>query len=166
MKNKVYLGLGSNVGKRLSQLKKAAASLNRLPGTRLKKVSSVYETSPVGPRQRDYLNAVAQVETSLDPVRLLMQLQNLEKKLGRKNRGRWGPREIDLDMLFYGKRRMTGKTLSVPHPRWRDRKFVLEPLAQLSPRLRDPKSGRTVAHWRRKLTDRAQRIRLYKSSLL
>lgn len=166
LKTPVYLGLGSNVGRRAERLRRAVARLGRLPGTRLGRVSPVYESSPVGPRQRWFLNAVARIETTLDPLRLLLHLKGIERDLGRRRRRRWGPREIDVDILFYGRRRRKGRRLELPHPRWRERKFVLWPLADIAPRFRDPADGRTVAALRRKLTDPDQRIRLYKSGLL
>jgi 2-amino-4-hydroxy-6-hydroxymethyldihydropteridine diphosphokinase len=123
----------------------------------------VYETSPVGPRQRWFLNAVAELRTALPPTELLSRLKALERRLGRKRRSRrWGPREIDLDLLFYGRRRLRGRGLVVPHARLRERKFVLRPLADLAPAFRDPVTGLTVRTLLRRLTDPAQTVRLYR----
>lgn len=165
-RERVFIGLGSNVGNRLAHLQKAVEALNRLPGTRVLGKSPVYETAPVGPRQRDFLNAVAELRSDLTPDLLLDALKKIEKKGGRRKRRRWGPREIDLDLLHFGRRRCRSAALTLPHPRWRERRFVLAPLAALAPRWKDPQSGQTAAALNRKLTDPSQRIRLYKTSFL
>lgn len=158
--------MGSNVRPRRSRLRGAARALARLPGTRVVRASSVYETSPVGPAQADYLNAVVEIATGLPPVDLLRELKLLERALGRRPRGRWRPREIDLDVLFYGRRRVHAPGLAVPHPHWRERRFVLEPLAEIAPRFRDPVTGQTVARARAKLTAPDQRIKLASPAIL
>jgi 2-amino-4-hydroxy-6-hydroxymethyldihydropteridine diphosphokinase len=93
----------------------------------------------------------------------LRRLKALEKTLGRKKRRRMGPREIDLDLLLYGSRRFKSRSLALPHPRMFQRKFVLKPLADLAPGLRDPLSGKTMARLLRELTDPSQSIRLYRN---
>jgi 2-amino-4-hydroxy-6-hydroxymethyldihydropteridine diphosphokinase len=163
---RVFLGLGSNVGPRRSRLRRAARALADLPGTRVVRASSIYETSPVGPAQADYLNAVVEIATALAPMELLRALKKLERDLGRRPRGRWRPREIDLDILFYGRRRVRAPGLVVPHPRWRERRFVLDPLAEIAPRFRDPLRGGTVARARAKLTAPDQRIKLGSPAIL
>lgn len=165
-RERVFIGLGSNVGNRLAHLRKAVEALNRLPGIRVVGKSPVYETAPVGPRQRDFLNAVAELRSDLAPGVLLASLKGIEKKMGRRVRRRWGPREIDLDLLHFGRRRRRSAALALPHPRWRERRFVLAPLAALAPRWKDPETGQTAAALSRKLTDPGQRIRLYKPSFL
>ncbi|MGQ0645762.1 MAG: 2-amino-4-hydroxy-6-hydroxymethyldihydropteridine diphosphokinase, partial [Elusimicrobiota bacterium] len=155
----VFIGIGSNVGRRMDFLRRAAAALARLPRTRLARVSAVYETAALGPRQKDFLNAAAEIRTGLAPAALLRELKKAERLLGRRRRRRWGPREIDLDILLYGRRRFASPSLRIPHPRWRERRFVLTPLADLAPGLRDPDSGKTV---RRLLGEKAvagQRVR-------
>lgn len=161
-RGRVFVGLGSNVPPRLLRLRRAVRALAGLPNTRVLRRSSVYVTSPVGPRQANFLNAVVELETALDPRVLLDQLKSTERSLGRLPRGRWRPREIDLDLLFYGKDRTRARRLTLPHPRWRERKFVLDPLAEIAPRFRDPATGRTVQFYRRKLTAPDQRIRLHR----
>jgi len=134
-----YIGLGSNLGDREAFLKRA---LRRL---RPRRVSRIIETEPWGRRdQPRFLNAVAEIETSLEPEALLEHLQLLERELGRVRAGRWGPRTIDLDLLLYDDRRIRTRTLNVPHPRLARRRFVLEGLAELCPERRVPGLGKTV----------------------
>ena len=165
-RERVFLGVGSNVGRRGDRLRRAARAIAALPGTRVRRASSIYETSPVGPRQADYLNAVLEIATNLPPGELLRALKSLERALGRRPRGRWRPREIDIDILFYGCRRVRAPGLTVPHPRWGERRFVLDPLAEIAPRFRDPATGRTVTAVRAKLTAPDQRIKLVSSVIL
>lgn len=161
---RVFVGLGSNVGNRMGYVRLALRNLSRLEHTRLVRVSPIYETSPVGPRQRTFLNAVAELRSALSPEDLLARLQEIERVLGRRRRRLWGPREIDLDLLIFGRHRRNG-ALRLPHPRWKERKFVLWPLSDLAPRFRDPLSGRSVTHFRAKLTDPSQTIKLYRTGL-
>ena len=106
----------------------------------------MYETRPVGgpAGQGDYLNAVLRAETTLDPVRLLGLLKAIEDRMGRTDTGRNGPRVIDLDLLLHGTTMLETPMLVLPHPRMHQRRFVLEPLAELAPHLRHPRLGRTV----------------------
>lgn len=156
---RVFVGVGSNVGRRLVFLRRAARALGRIPGVRVLRASPVYETSPVGPRQRDFLNAVLELRSAVGPEELLRRMKEIERALGRRVRRRWGPREIDLDLLFFGSRRSRG-VLDLPHPRWKTRKFVVWPLADLAP------SFAQAARVRQKLTDPDQSIKLYPKPLL
>lgn len=162
---RVFLGVGGNVGDRRRHLRRAAAAVAALPGTRVVAASAVYETSPVGPRQKDFLNAALEIRTDLAPAALLAALKEIERSLGRRRRVRWGPREIDLDILYWGHRRLRAGGLEIPHPRRLERKFVLRPLLDLSPRFRDPVTGRTLAFHARRLTAPDQRIRLFSQSI-
>ncbi|MBI4397302.1 MAG: 2-amino-4-hydroxy-6-hydroxymethyldihydropteridine diphosphokinase [Elusimicrobia bacterium] len=162
---RVFVGLGSNVGNRLGFLRAGLTALGQMPGTKLMRVSRIYETSPVGPRQRPFMNAAAEIRTELSPVDFLKEVKDMEKKIGRKKRRRWGPREIDIDVLFFGSRRIKVKGLTVPHPELARRKFALQPLLDVAPRFRDPVSGKTVDRLNRELTDPRQSIRLYKTRL-
>lgn len=128
---RVYIGMGSNVGDRLANLQEAVDRLGRIPGLRVIRTSRVYETDPVGPTQPDYLNAVAQVETSLSARQLLDACLGVERAMGRERRERWGPRNIDLDILAYGREEIDEPGLVVPHPRMHERGFVLVPLLEL-----------------------------------
>ncbi|MFL5736839.1 MAG: 2-amino-4-hydroxy-6-hydroxymethyldihydropteridine diphosphokinase [Actinomycetota bacterium] len=127
-----YAGLGSNLGDRLANLRDAVLALSATPGVRVQRSSSVYETSPVGgPEQGDFLNAVVEISTDLEPHALLKALQRIENELGRVRAERFGPRTIDLDLLLYGDERIDEPDLIVPHPRMRERAFVVVPLLEL-----------------------------------
>jgi len=141
-----YVGLGANLGDRRAGLEAALRALEAHPQMRLARVSSLYETAPVGVTgQPDFLNAVAAVETTLAPRPLLDALLHLENLLGRVRTSRWGPRVIDLDLLLYGARTIALPGLDVPHPRLRERAFVLTPLAEIAPDLSLPGDGKKVA---------------------
>jgi 2-amino-4-hydroxy-6-hydroxymethyldihydropteridine diphosphokinase len=140
----VYLGLGSNVGDSETLLQSALHGLNG-PDLRLLRVSSIYETEPVGLReQRWFLNLAAEFETELFPKQLLHRVQKIEKDLGRRRTVLNGPRTIDIDILLYGNFVITADNLEIPHPRYRERRFTLAPLAELNPELRDPVTHKTV----------------------
>lgn len=134
-----YIGLGSNLGDRQAMISGALARLKP------RRVSSIVETEPWGRAdQPRFLNAIAELETELEPVELLHHLQEVERELGRVRSERWGPRTIDLDLLLYADLQVTSEALSVPHPRLHVRRFVLEGLAQLCPERSVPGLGRTV----------------------
>ena len=146
MNYRVFLGLGSNLGTRQDFLNRAAARIARLPGGRLVWSSSVYESEPYGKKdQGKFLNAVAEIETPLDPPRLMEEVKRIEKELGRSVSERWGPREIDIDILLYDGLVHSGEGLEVPHPDMERRKFVLVPLREIAPDLIHPVSGLTVS---------------------
>lgn len=140
----VYLSLGSNSGDRDVLL---ARALERLASDdiRVVRASAVYETEPRDfPDQPWFLNQVVEIETSLFPKQLLSRLQKIELGLGRV-RNQWkGPRTIDIDILFYGNAIVSTPGLEIPHPRLTDRRFVLEPLAELTPDFRHPRTRQTV----------------------
>lgn len=142
----VYISLGSNQGDRLANLRLAVEALKGIPGTLVTGTSGIYATEPVGKtNQPEFLNLAAEIETGLEPGDLLAALQNVEKGLGRERGERWGPRTIDLDILYFGQRIVGQPDLTIPHPRAQQRAFVLEPLAELAPELVDPVTGKTVA---------------------
>jgi 2-amino-4-hydroxy-6-hydroxymethyldihydropteridine diphosphokinase len=142
---RVYLGLGSNIGDREGWLRKALAELEA-PNLLLQRVSSVYETEPIGlPGQAWFLNMAAEFQTDLFPKQLLHRVQKIELELGRKRSIRNGPRTIDIDVLLYGDAVIHAEELEIPHPGFRRRRFVLEPLVELNAALRDPVSGQTVS---------------------
>jgi 2-amino-4-hydroxy-6-hydroxymethyldihydropteridine diphosphokinase len=125
-------------------LRRARALLAALPGTTLTAESGLYVTAPVGgPEQDDYFNQVVELSTALSPYELLAAIQGIEAELGRVREIRWGPRTIDVDILWYHGFSSAEACLEVPHPRMEQRRFVLEPLAELAPDLVLP-SGRTV----------------------
>lgn len=143
MSHTVYLALGSNLGDRLANLEAALAALP--PTVHLVAASSVYETPPWGYLdQPAFLNQVVKVETDLPPGELLTYLKALEVQLGRVDSVRYGPRVIDLDILFYDDLVLEIPGLNIPHPRLHERAFVLVPLADLAPDLYHPVQGATV----------------------
>ena len=141
----VYLGLGSNIGDREAMLRSALEDLDR-PDLRLLRASGVYETEPLGVRdQRWFLNLVAEFDCELLPRQLLLRTQRTERHYGRLRTLPNGPRTLDIDILLYGDSVVKTEALEIPHPRFRERRFVLAPLAELNPELMDPVSGKTVA---------------------
>jgi 2-amino-4-hydroxy-6-hydroxymethyldihydropteridine diphosphokinase len=174
---RAYVGLGANVGDAPATLAAAVRALAALPGARLRGVSSLYLSRPVGVAdQPDFHNAVAALDVPRGPdpvtgaLALLAVLKQLERAFGRRRRRRWGPRELDLDLLVFGRQRLRTRRpasarsedpargsvqwLEVPHPRAGDRLFVLAPLAELAPGLRPPGWEETVARAR----DRRRRL--------
>ena len=150
-----YIGLGSNLGNRETNLRSALLKLGELPQTQFVRESSFIETEPVdspdgsGP----FINGVAELETSLSPRDLLEGLLGIERDLGRDRRGRPrnAPRTLDLDLLLYGEQLIDEPDLQVPHPRMTEREFVLWPLLQIASRLTDPRNGEPFADAYRKL---------------
>lgn len=134
--NEVYLSLGSNLGDRKAQLQEAVRLLQTNPSISNIKMSSIYETAPVGYLdQHAFLNLVIRLETSLSPLELLDICQEIEQALHRERLVRWGPRTVDLDVLLYGQEQLGTERLTIPHPRMYERAFVLVPLQELMPSL-------------------------------
>lgn len=135
MESQVFIALGSNMGDRELNLLRAVAEIGRIAGVRITALSGFYDTDPVGPvRQENFLNAVAKLETSLSPRSLLDELQRIETGVFRRTREVvWGPRPMDLDILFFGGRVVEEEGLVIPHPRLHERRFVLQPLAEIAP---------------------------------
>ena len=128
-----YIGFGSNIGDRLKHIQNAIHALSKTEGITLLKISSVYKTDPIGyEAQGEFLNGVIAIQTSLPPLSLLHTLKNIETVVGRQHRIRWGPREIDLDLLIYGDLCLQTEQLVVPHPEMHLRRFVLVPLAEIA----------------------------------
>lgn len=128
-----FVGLGANLGEPLRALREAMAALARLPVTRLVRSSRIYRSAPVDAGGPDYLNAVAELETGLAAPELLARLQDIERAAGRERPYPNAPRTLDLDLLLYGDARIASAALTVPHPRMRERAFVLLPLRELAP---------------------------------
>jgi len=155
--NTVYLSLGSNVGDRERMLGEALRLLEA-PGLHVKRVSPVYETEPRDLKDQPwFLNLVAEVETNLFPRQLLTRVQKVERGLGRKRIVPKGPRGIDIDILLVGNFVIDSRELVVPHPRLAERRFVLQPLADLAPDLRHPVLRRTVKEMLAAVTGQAVR---------
>jgi 2-amino-4-hydroxy-6-hydroxymethyldihydropteridine diphosphokinase len=146
MASLAYIALGSNLGDRHGTLEGAIAALAGTPGVVVLAVSSFYETAPVGgpPGQGMFLNAAAALETTLDPFGLLRALQKIEERFGRVRTVRWGERTLDLDLLLLGDQVVDTPELVIPHPRMAQRRFVLEPLAEIATDAVDPVTKRTI----------------------
>jgi 2-amino-4-hydroxy-6-hydroxymethyldihydropteridine diphosphokinase len=137
-----FVGIGSNLGDREGNLRRAVELLSAEDGIDVVAVSEVRETDPVGPvEQGPFLNGAVRIETGLAPRELLERLLAVEERLGRVRRERWGPRTIDLDLLLYGDDVVDEPGLTVPHPRLHERRFALEPLSDLAPSLEIPGKG-------------------------
>jgi 2-amino-4-hydroxy-6-hydroxymethyldihydropteridine diphosphokinase len=136
---RIFIGLGSNLGDRAAYLHRALSELSELHQTTVKKLSSVYETEPVGVKdQPKFLNMVAELDSMLRPDDLVRELKEIEHRVGRTLREHWGPREIDLDLLYYGGEMLNETALQVPHPEISNRRFVLVPLKEIAAEFQDP----------------------------
>jgi 2-amino-4-hydroxy-6-hydroxymethyldihydropteridine diphosphokinase len=150
--SKVLIGVGSNLGDREFLIRKAVEAMRDLPRTLVVRVSSLYDTDPVGEvDQPAFLNAVVWLETTLEPRELLWQLLLIEKRMGRVRSQRWGPRPIDLDLLFYDDETISEPDLTVPHPEAHRRGFVLLPLLELDPDFVHPSTGESIKKLIKKL---------------
>jgi 2-amino-4-hydroxy-6-hydroxymethyldihydropteridine diphosphokinase len=152
----IYLSLGSNIGDRAANLHAAIAALAEA-GVRVRCVSAIYETEPVDFLEQPwFLNCAVEAETELLPLELLHALRNIELRMGSRKLVPRGPRKIDLDILLYGQETINEPELQVPHPRMQLRRFVLAPLAEITPELRHPAWGDTVAGLLARTPDRSQ----------
>jgi 2-amino-4-hydroxy-6-hydroxymethyldihydropteridine diphosphokinase len=133
-----FIGLGANLGDPQAAIGGALGALARLPSSRLIAVSSLYRSAPVDAGGPDFVNAVARIETTLEPAALLRELQDIEARFGRQRPYRNSPRTLDLDLLLYDDLRVDEPSLQVPHPRMHQRAFVLAPLAEIDPQRRIP----------------------------
>ncbi len=143
---RVHLSLGSNLGDRTANLARAVSGLAALPDTEVSVVSRVWETAPWGVAEQPvFLNLAVEIGTALGPLELLNAVKALETRLGRGPGLRWGPRLVDVDVVLWESLILDTPALSLPHPRFRERAFVLWPLAEIAPGAVDPVTGRTVA---------------------
>jgi 2-amino-4-hydroxy-6-hydroxymethyldihydropteridine diphosphokinase len=143
--SRIFIGLGSNLGDRTRYLHRALSELVQLHQTTVKKYSSVYETEPVGVKgQPKFLNMVAELDSMLRPDDLIRELKDIELRVGRTAHEHWGPREIDLDLLYYGGEMLNETSLQVPHPEISNRRFVLVPLKEIAAEFQDPLRHLTV----------------------
>jgi len=143
----IFIALGTNQGDRELNLLCAVAEIGRLTASRITGLSSFYDTQPVGEvEQGNFLNAVLKMESSFSPQELLAELQRIETAVFRRVRTiHWGPRPMDLDILFYGDLTVAGEELTIPHPRLHERGFVLVPLAEIAPDFIHPVLQKSVA---------------------
>ncbi|MGL5033209.1 MAG: 2-amino-4-hydroxy-6-hydroxymethyldihydropteridine diphosphokinase [Microcystaceae cyanobacterium] len=144
MKFKAAIALGSNIGNSNQILKNTIQLLAQSSEVKLMASSSWYETVAIGPPQPNYVNGCAVLETDLSPQALLDYLLSIEQQFGRVRAERWGPRTLDLDIILYAQLQLTTETLTIPHPHFQERAFVLIPLAAIAPNWIDPNSGKTI----------------------
>jgi 2-amino-4-hydroxy-6-hydroxymethyldihydropteridine diphosphokinase len=155
----IYLGLGSNRGDRVANLRKAFYELDRL-GIKVLRTSSYYKTEPVDfAPQAWFLNCVAEAETSLMPMQLLKAVKSVERAMGRRSGVSKGPRRIDIDILLYENVGVRSSVLTIPHERMSERRFVLIPMRELAPAARDPVTGRSVLEMLQSTRDNSQVVR-------
>jgi len=144
--HQVYIGIGSNLGKKKENYLEALTRIAKIPKTRIIKESSLYESEPLGDSKEWFVNGVIEIETELKPELLLKKCKNIERAMGRKKvRKRWGARIIDLDILFYNSLILEKKSFKVPHPELHNRKFVLIPLSEIGPQVIHPVLGATIS---------------------
>ena len=141
----VFIGLGCNEGDSLQHLSDARRNISELPEANLIAASSFYRTAAWGKTdQPDFINQVIQISSTFHPEELMLSLLQIEERMGRKREEKWGPRSIDLDILFFGQSILHSDLLQVPHPHITERRFVLEPLCELAPAFTHPLNGKTV----------------------
>ncbi|MGH7948309.1 MAG: 2-amino-4-hydroxy-6-hydroxymethyldihydropteridine diphosphokinase [Candidatus Binataceae bacterium] len=154
MPHRAFIGIGTNLGDRAANYREAVARIQELPASVVVRQSSVYETEPVGPDLKgSFLNGVVEVATDLSAEELVKRLLTIERSMGRKPikgrrpraRGKYRPRIIDLDLLFFNNETIDTRKLKVPHPRLQERRFVLAPMAELAPTLIHPKLNSSIS---------------------
>jgi 2-amino-4-hydroxy-6-hydroxymethyldihydropteridine diphosphokinase len=155
--------LGGNQGDRLRALKRGLAELAALPQAKILAVSRVYETAPVGPSRRAYLNIAVRLRVALSPMGLLVECKRIESVAGRKPGRRWGARPLDVDVLDFGGMKLKSLWLTLPHPRIAERPFVLAPLRDIAPRYKA--GGLTVQERLRKLQPASSIVRIFDDGL-
>ncbi len=159
----VFIGLGANLGQREDSLQRAVAALAQTPGVRVCRQSDLYETEPVGYAEQPwFVNAVVEIETDLSPRELLGVCKQIERALGRREGPRYGPREIDLDILLYDELIVDDPDLQIPHAQLHRRRFVLVPLAEIAPTAVHPVLHQTVSQLLQSL-DAQQEVRPLRS---
>ena len=159
--HQVYIGVGSNVGNKKENFLEALSRVAKLPGTKIVKESSLYESEPIGDAKEWYVNGAIEIETKFKPDMLLKKFKNIERAMGRKKvKKRWGARIIDLDILLYDTAIVKKKNLRIPHTEMSSRKFVLLPLGEIAPQVIHPELGVTISELLIKVKD-TKKIHLY-----
>lgn len=158
MKN-VFISIGSNLGDKIANCREAVEELAKF--SKVDKLSSLYETEPVGKEnQPNFINSAIEIETNLSAYELLIYLKSIEEKMGRVRTEKWGPRKIDLDIIFYGQLVIKNDDLIIPHPRAHLRRFVLEPICEIAPNFIHPVLDQTVSVVIKECEDNKQVIKL------
>jgi 2-amino-4-hydroxy-6-hydroxymethyldihydropteridine diphosphokinase len=150
MENKSFLGIGSNIGNRLNNIKNAVSQISHLEKTVILETSSVYFTEPFGVKEQDeFLNIVISISTNLKLRELFKGIKEIEENIGREQTFRWGPRKIDIDILFYGELLYSDEVITVPHKGILERDFVIEPLLEIDPDIIHPGLNKKLADYDR-----------------
>ncbi len=173
MPHRAFIGIGSNLGDRAANYREAIQRIAELPDTRTVRQSSIYETEAVGDIKGAFLNGAVEVETELSPEVLIRRLLAIERVMGRRRvkgrkpptRGKYRPRIIDLDLLFFNKEVIDTRALQVPHPRLHERRFVLAPMSELAPSLMHPKLNLSISELLARLKS-PHRVTLARADLL
>ncbi len=173
MPHRAFIGIGTNLGDRAGNYREAIQRIAELPESRLVRQSSIYETEPIGEVKGAFLNGAVEVETELAPQVLLRKLLAIERVMGRKRvkgrkaagRGKYKPRIIDLDLLFFDKEVVETRALQIPHPRMQERRFVLAPMSELAPSLMHPKLNASISELLSGLKS-PQRVMLARADLM
>jgi 2-amino-4-hydroxy-6-hydroxymethyldihydropteridine diphosphokinase len=154
MKHIAYIGIGSNLGDKLYHCEKAISEILKLNRHKLLAKSSFFKTKPIGYSSQDwFVNSVIKIMTDLEPFDLLRALKDIESRLGRKETVRWGPRTIDLDILFFDEKKIEVEELQIPHPLLHERQFVLIPLAEIDRSLMHPVLKKSIGELLDNLTE-------------
>lgn len=154
LKKKACIGIGSNIGDRIGNCKKAIKLLEKNKNIKIKALSSFYETAPVGYKDQDwFINCAVAIETGLKPLLLLSVCQAIESEMGRIRKKKYGPRIIDLDILLYNNDIIDSKELKIPHPEMHKRRFVLQPLSDIAPDAVHPVLKKTIVELLDNLTE-------------
>jgi 2-amino-4-hydroxy-6-hydroxymethyldihydropteridine diphosphokinase len=146
LKKKAYIGIGSNIGDKTANCKKAIELLKENPQIKVTKISDFYETEPVGYKEQEwFVNCAVEIETDLNPQELLLLCHMIESELGRERKIKYGPRTIDLDILLYNNDIIDTTKLKIPHPEMHKRSFVLKPLSDIAPDAVHPALRKKIA---------------------
>jgi len=161
MRHSVFLSLGSNQGEKIANCRRAIAEIVKFEGSRVLARSSWYRTEPWGNENQDwFVNGVVQVETTLSPLEILSRIKAIESHLGRRDTGLWGPRPVDIDILFYDQLTFETPELTIPHPRAHERNFVLIPMAEIAPHFIHPVLGQAMNLLVKSASDRKEVLRI------